>query len=553
MAISFTEAVATTGTGQGPTSVTYADLTPPTDARALLVALGATANDSLTATYGGVAMTLVDGGAGGLCKIYELLDLSGVSGDDLVIGKAWYVEIGVEAVWLVDSVAPALRIDENNGGGSINGPGTLTVALDPGANTGVAAYVVGTSAKSGGVSLSDIAPASGQGQTQLSEAQIPVTFHPPAMNVSYKTGISTSQTLGITTGGALQTMRVTGALYVPDVSDVVIAPDRWGEETAFRAGMAVEPSSDTIAYPTRITSEETAFRAGVVVRPYGPRQVALVGQMLETSEMTEGGTEGQVLTYHGSTKPTWEDPGGGAEFLDDLLDVNAPSPGDGEVLTWDDYAGEWISAPGATGSGNVVGVWDDADPGTPAQDESLWYDTDEDAPDAPAESSGTSFPVSPTNQQRFYRTDVRGGMWFRWNSSISRWLSEQIFTIQMEKFSAASVDTSRAYHALPTDYPVYLTSALVAPYVSGAATWVVNIETVDFDGDIITTLVAKSTAAQTAGKFYRYYEAINAYVACTTGVNATDGLSMLSAWVDEQTGTATFYGSIAVDYRLVAT
>jgi hypothetical protein len=36
-----------------------------------------------------------------------------------------------------------------------------------------------------------------------------------------------------------------------------------------------------------------------------------------------------------------------APLLDELLDVNAPSPADGEALIWDATAGEWISAPAA--------------------------------------------------------------------------------------------------------------------------------------------------------------------------------------------------------------
>lgn len=43
-------------------------------------------------------------------------------------------------------------------------------------------------------------------------------------------------------------------------------------------------------------------------------------------------------------------PGSGTN-LDDLDDVNAPSPDDGDVLTWDDGAGEWIAAPPESGAG----------------------------------------------------------------------------------------------------------------------------------------------------------------------------------------------------------
>ncbi len=42
----------------------------------------------------------------------------------------------------------------------------------------------------------------------------------------------------------------------------------------------------------------------------GPRQVMLAGGP-ETTALTEGGAEGQVLTYHGRRKPTWEAPSGG--------------------------------------------------------------------------------------------------------------------------------------------------------------------------------------------------------------------------------------------------
>jgi hypothetical protein len=40
--------------------------------------------------------------------------------------------------------------------------------------------------------------------------------------------------------------------------------------------------------------------------------------------------------------------------LDGLLDVNAPAPDDGDVLTWDDGAGEWIAAPGSGAGGPDV-------------------------------------------------------------------------------------------------------------------------------------------------------------------------------------------------------
>jgi hypothetical protein len=51
------------------------------------------------------------------------------------------------------------------------------------------------------------------------------------------------------------------------------------------------------------------FRSGQV-EAMAPRQVALIGNDLETPEMTDGGDEGDVLTQHTNRKPTWEGPGG---------------------------------------------------------------------------------------------------------------------------------------------------------------------------------------------------------------------------------------------------
>lgn len=54
---------------------------------------------------------------------------------------------------------------------------------------------------------------------------------------------------------------------------------------------------------------------------------------------------------------TWNAPPGGGGDLDDLTDVDAPSPADGDVLTWDAGGSEWIAAAptGGGGSGGAGG------------------------------------------------------------------------------------------------------------------------------------------------------------------------------------------------------
>jgi hypothetical protein len=67
-------------------------------------------------------------------------------------------------------------------------------------------------------------------------------------------------------------------------------------------------------------------------------------------------TVGQVLTWD-DTPGEWvaaDLPAAGSFVLDDATDVNAPSPTAGQVLTWDDTPGEWVAAaPGATSNGKV--------------------------------------------------------------------------------------------------------------------------------------------------------------------------------------------------------
>lgn len=62
--------------------------------------------------------------------------------------------------------------------------------------------------------------------------------------------------------------------------------------------------------------------------------------------------DGQVLTADGLGGSAWEYIP--VPVLDDLTDVNAPTPGDGDVLTWDDGAGEWVAAVPTGGSGAVA-------------------------------------------------------------------------------------------------------------------------------------------------------------------------------------------------------
>jgi hypothetical protein len=83
---------------------------------------------------------------------------------------------------------------------------------------------------------------------------------------------------------------------------------------------------------------------------------------------------------------------------------------------------------------------------------------------------GSSFPVSPTSGQAFYRTDIRGGMLFRWNGTY--WLSDQLFDLELTGplmsasnfFGGANV--AEAGQTVPRDMDVYVVSVLVRAMVN---------------------------------------------------------------------------------------
>lgn len=142
------------------------------------------------------------------------------------------------------------------------------------------------------------------------------------------------------TGG---TMYMGMAMFGPVVPpDVTFAPASFGVEVGFQAGIAFGPGADVTLYP-RPVGVEVGFRTGVLLSATGPRQVMLTGADLETPEMTTGGTEGHVLTFHAGSPPTWEPTVGGSD--PSVLIWRPVMDGYGNVVT-DGGTGEAIMALG---------------------------------------------------------------------------------------------------------------------------------------------------------------------------------------------------------------
>jgi hypothetical protein len=300
MAIAFGgEALAAANYAAGPHTET---LTVPGSATALLVGIASEGSVSAP-SFGGITMTLV--GDEGAAQLYELLDISGRADDDLDFTIPGGESGCVEAIWLEG--APIVRLDEGTGtgGGGGNPPDfPITVSLDAGSEASPLAYIAG-----GVIRLSasgtHITPYRASG-VELSGAAFS-GFPGGYGEMSYEEGCpSGAADYGIKVGGNTVGYFV-AALY--GEGDIILAGSRWGEKATFRAGAALVPAADAMGFALRF-GEVTTFRPGAMMRAGGPRQVALVGRSLGTSEMTEGGSEGYALTWHADSKPDWQ-PGGG--------------------------------------------------------------------------------------------------------------------------------------------------------------------------------------------------------------------------------------------------
>lgn len=159
---------------------------------------------------------------------------------------------------------------------------------------------------------------------------------------------------------------------------------------------------------------------------------------------------------------------------------------------------------------------------------------------------GDTFPADPLTGIGYFRTDIRGGMLFRYDGT--RWLSDQVFEAE-SSVNGVTADYSD-YQAMPADYDIYVTQCHTSVYVSGSATWVLSAQYSDFDNSIVN-VSSQSTAGQTAGKMYHYTNAVGA-VLDTDGGNSGSAPTAWFFFFDEQSGSASLWGSIQVEYRLIA-
>lgn len=169
--------------------------------------------------------------------------------------------------------------------------------------------------------------------------------------------------------------------------------------------------------------------------------------------------------------------------------------------------------------------------------------------------SGTAFPGSPTTGQKFFRTNVRGGMLFTYDGT--RWLSDELFVNNMPVTANLTSDSTVYAWNLPPDYSQYWVSWSGTYYLSaGSATWTTSIEVINFDeagsGYSNIDTVSTATYGNTAQKWYTWSESLGSVIT-TTGGNTGGNDSGVRFVVDETAGAAGFYFLVSLSYRLIAT
>jgi len=169
--------------------------------------------------------------------------------------------------------------------------------------------------------------------------------------------------------------------------------------------------------------------------------------------------------------------------------------------------------------------------------------------------AGSSFPGGPATNDHFFRTDVRGGMWFYYDGTY--WLSTQQFSMHWSSPSAASVTAVWSSLSLPKDYDVMLIYRRLqvmptGPYTTGA------YYTLSFERT--TTFIQSSTAIWT-GSWSGQSESGADYIDVSEGsasvvLNTATVPATYAGFLARMTKTGSppnTWASVLVDYRLLAT
>lgn len=291
------------------------------------------ADTTVSASYGGVAMTkqvqTTTGDGTSFACVFVLTDFSSVSGSTLSVVVPGAAGVALVYYALLDHSGPIVVLDDGT-----DNAGDASINLNSGMVDGLG-FICGTA----GVEMT-----SGGGQTVLYDNDF---FGPYHMEGSYE-AITGSGSMSQSAGG---NDVAAAAVLMGGNDSLYVLSTRIEVEVGLVSGFSMDAPADVVIQPARIEIE-VGLNTGFAMVSTGPRQVMLVpiDQPEETTSVTEGGTEGQVLTFHEAEQPTWEDAVAGLEVAEadgapDVADVSRIEF-DGATVT-DDGGGQVTVTVGA--------------------------------------------------------------------------------------------------------------------------------------------------------------------------------------------------------------
>lgn len=196
--------------------------------------------------------------------------------------------------------------------------------------------------------------------------------------------------------------------------------------------------------------------------------------------------------------------------VDQLKDVDAPGPADGDTLIYDAASGQWKTGPGGSGdalesvvAGSHITV-DNTDPKNPVVNVS--------GISTAGYAEGTSNPVSPALNDKFYRTDLNLLIYY----DGTRWLTVHEYSLGI----GGQIDSANFAVYLPVRQGIqlYLTRFTCVTFVNGTSNgsnyWTVALSW-RAEGNADTPLLNFATSADTGVNWISHDQDINSALPTT--------------------------------------
>lgn len=158
---------------------------------------------------------------------------------------------------------------------------------------------------------------------------------------------------------------------------------------------------------------------------------------------------------------------------------------------------------------------------------------------------GTSFPPYPRLHEQCFRTDIRGGMMFRWSGTY--WLSELQFVQDASREEGISATAQIERVPVPQDLDIFLIRVDSAYYFTvndATVQWEIDVKYVN-SGGTGTVIQTDNTWSRAPGTGWKKWS--DPYAVLVSGAMAWEPFAVLRG------GASTIYGGMTLTYKLRAT